>query len=303
MSAVHSRLNEPKGTVRQPWLPAGSDRVMLGLLVLGFALLYLPTYIDLSTTVWESDEQGHGPIILAICAWLLWQLRHRIAALPSRPAVGAGSAVLLFGLLLYVLGRTQAVLLFEVGSQIAIIAALLLLFKGPAAVKAAWFPLFFLIFMIPLPGALVAALTTPLKSAVSYVAEQLLYAAGYPIARSGVVLQIGPYQLMVADACAGLHSMFTLEALGLLYLNLMGYTSAARNVALAILVIPIAFIANVIRVIILVLITYYFGDAAGQGFIHGFAGMVLFLAGLMLMLAVDSLLGKIIPSGRKAVAA
>lgn len=275
---------------------------MLGLLALGFALLYLPTYVGLSTTVWESDEQGHGPIILAICAWLLWQLRHRIAALPSRPAVGLGSAMLLFGLVVYVLGRTQAVLLFEVGSQIVIIAALLLLFKGPAAVKLAWFPLFFLIFMIPLPGALVAALTTPLKSAVSYVAEQLLYAASYPIARSGVVLQIGPYQLMVADACAGLHSMFTLEALGLLYLNLMGYTSALRNVTLAVLVIPIAFVANVIRVIILVLVTFYFGDAAGQGFVHGFAGMVLFLAGLMLMLAVDSVLGKIIPSGRKTVA-
>lgn len=301
MSAVQPPLIDSKGTLRQRWLPAGSDRVVLGLLALGFALLYLPTYVDLSTTIWESDEQGHGPIILAICAWLLWQLRHRIAALPSCPAIGAGSTLLVFGLLFYVLGRTQAVLLFEVGSQIAIIAALLLLFKGPAAVKAAWFPLFFLIFMIPLPGALVAALTTPLKSAVSYVAEQVLYLFGYPIARSGVVLQIGPYQLLVADACAGLHSMFTLEALGLLYLNLMGYTSAARNVALAILVIPIAFIANVVRVIILVLVTYYYGDAAGQGFVHGFAGMVLFLAGLMLMLAVDGLLGRIIPSGRRAV--
>lgn len=277
--------------------------MVLGLLLVGYALLYLPTFADLTHTVWASDEQGHGPIILAVSVWLLFQLRQQIAALDSRPAVGLGSAVLVFGLLLYVVGRTQAVIMFEVGSQIAILAGLLLLFKGPQAVRLAWFPLFFLIFMMPLPSSLVAAVTTPLKAAVSYVAEQLMYVAGYPIARTGVILQVGPYQLLVADACAGLNSMFTLEALGLLYMNLMGYTSAVRNVTLAILIIPIAFVANIVRVMILVLVTYHFGDEAGQGFVHGFAGMVLFLAGLMLMLATDRLLGVFIPSGRKEVAA
>ena len=104
-------------------------------------------------------------------------------------------------------------------------------------------------------------------------------------------MNVGQYQLLVADACAGLNSMFTLEALGLLYMNLMQYTSVARNVTLSILVIPIAFFANVVRVIVLVLVTYHFGDAAGQGFVHGFAGMVLFLVGLVLVLFTDSLLG------------
>jgi exosortase B len=281
------------------WLPQGADLVVLALVLAGFALLYLPTYFDLSSTIWASDEQGHGPIILAVSLWLLFQLRHKLAELRAQPRPGLGGALFVFGLLLYVLGRTQAVLLFEVGSQIVVIIALLLLFKGAAAVRTAWFPLFFLIFMIPLPGALVAFVTTPLKSAVSYVAEALMYQLGYPIARSGVVLNVGQYQLLVADACAGLNSMFTLEALGLLYMNLMGYTSVLRNVTLAILVIPIAFVANIIRVIILILVTYHFGDEAGQGFVHSFAGMVLFMVGLMLMLATDKLLGRFIPSGRK----
>jgi exosortase/archaeosortase family protein len=104
------------------------------------------------------------------------------------------------------------------------------------------------------------------------------------------MLSVGHYQLLVADACAGLNSMFTLEALGLLYMNLMRYTSAARNVTLAVLIIPISFAANVIRVLVLVLVTYHFGDAAGQGFVHGFAGMVLFIVGLLLILATDWLL-------------
>ena len=277
--------------------------VALALVLAGFALLYLPTYYDLSHTVWASDEQGHGPIILGVSLWLLYQLRHTLAALPADPRPVAGGLLFVFALLLYVLGRTQAVIIFEVGSQIATIASLLLLFKGPRAVRLAWFPLFFLIFMIPLPGSLVAAVTTPLKAAVSYVAEALMYALNYPIARSGVVLHVGQYQLLVADACAGLNSMFTLEALGLLYMNLMGYTSVARNVTLAVLVIPIAFVANVIRVMVLILVTYHFGDEAGQGFVHEFAGMVLFMAGLTLMLMTDKLLGLFIPSGRKGAAA
>jgi exosortase/archaeosortase family protein len=94
----------------------------------------------------------------------------------------------------------------------------------------------------------------------------------------------------VADACAGLNSMFTLEALGLLYMNLMRYTSVARNLALALLILPISFAANVVRVMLLVLVTVHFGDAAGQGFTHGFAGLVLFLVALVLILAVDRLL-------------
>jgi exosortase len=141
--------------------------------------------------------------------------------------------------------------------------------------------------MVPLPATLVISITTPLKSAVSAVASSALYNMGYPVGRSGVILTVGPYQLLVADACAGLNSMFTLEALGLLYMNLMNYKSAVRNVALAILIIPISFIANIIRVMILVLVTYHFGDAAGQGFVHGFAGMVLFIVALTLILSVD----------------
>jgi exosortase B len=159
-----------------------------------------------------------------------------------------------------------------------------------------------MIFMVPLPSILVQIVTVPLKMAVSFCAEAILYAMGYPVARTGVVISVGQYQLLVADACAGLNSMFTLEALGLLYLNLMNYKSMARNVTLAILIIPISFCANIIRVMILVLVTYHFGDSAGQGFVHGFAGMVLFMVALVLILATDSLLGLFMGRGSKTSA-
>lgn len=255
----------------------------------GLIALYVPTWIDLSRTIWATEAQAHGPIILGVALWFFWKQRqiiHDLAAAPSR----AGWPLFIIGLLLYAIGRSQSIPIFEVGSQIVVLSGLLLITRGWAALGASWFPLFFLFFMIPLPGPVVDALTLPMKMAVSFVAEHVLYSAGYPISRTGVILQIGQYKLLVADACAGLQTLFTLEALGLLYLNIVRHDSLFRNVTLAILIIPISFTANVIRVMVLTLITYHFGDEAGQGFLHGFAGMVLFMTALLIIMGVDSLL-------------
>lgn len=286
----------PAQTERPPLLPAGFDGVVCGLLAFGFGLLYLPTYLELARTIWATDEQGHGPIILAVSFWLLYMRRHQIAAVPVAPMPVLGWAVLLCGLLLFTFGSSQDIIMFQTGSQIVVMIGLLLIFRGAAALKAAWFPLFFLIFMVPLPEALVAAVTAPLKMAVSATATAVLHLMGYPVGRSGVIMTVGQYQLLVADACAGLNSMFTLESLGLLYMNLMNYTSVRRNLALVLLLIPIAFAANIIRVMILVLVTYHFGDEAGQGFVHGFAGMVLFMVALIFMLVTDRILGLFLPA-------
>lgn len=230
--------------------------------------------------------------MLGIACWLIYrkwpEMWRRSEGEPAAP--GAGWPIFIFGLMLYVIGRSQQILLFEIGSVIWLLAAILLLMRGPSALKMQWFPLFFMLFMIPLPSTFVDAVTMPMKMAVSYVAETILFWFNYPIARTGVILQIGQYKLLVADACAGLHTLFTLEALGLLYLNLVRHDSLFRNVALAIFIVPISFTANVIRVMVLTLITYHFGDEAGQGFLHGFAGMVLFLSALLLIIGVDSLL-------------
>lgn len=276
---------------REAIFPPGIDLLVLGLLLAGFAILYVPSYVEVARTVWTTDEQGHGPIILAVSLWLLYQHRHALAALPVQPSLTVGLPLLIVGLVLYAVGRSQSFLGMEVGSQILLLCALTLCFLGKRALRLIWFPLFFLAFMTPLPEVLVSDVTAPLKSAVSTVSANMLYALGYPISRAGVILNVGQYQLLVADACAGLNSMFTLEALGLLYMNLMQYTSVARNVTLSILVVPIAFGANVVRVMILVLVTYHYGDAAGQGFVHGFAGMVLFLVGLVFVLVTDHALG------------
>jgi exosortase B len=260
---------------------------------IGLCALYLPTYVTLWNGVWNTEEQGHGPLILAVVAFLLWQKRHGLIDQADRPAPYCGWTVLVFGLLVYVLGRSQQILMFEVGSQIPVVVGSILIVRGWRTLKFVWFPLFFIVFMVPLPGIVVDALTGPLKRHVSEIAEFVLYGVGYPIARSGVTLTIGPYQLLVADACSGLHSLYSLTALGLLYMYLMQHKSVLRQVALGAVILPIAFGANIARVIFLVLVTYHLGDEAGQGFLHGFAGIVLFMVALLLLFAFDGLLGTV----------
>jgi exosortase B len=244
----------------------------------------------LSEKVWSTIEQSYGPIILAASLWLFWQRRERLVAMSSLPAPITGFAILFFSLLLYLVGQSQDVLMFATGSALFTLVALLLLYKGWPAVGLMALPLAVLVFVVPLPVEIVAQMTAPLKTGVSIVAADILSWAGYPVARTGVVLMVGPYQLLVADACAGLTSMFTLEAIGVVYMGLRNHLSKARNVTLGLLLIPISFVANVVRVLILVLVTYHFGDEAGQGFVHSAAGILLFMVATALMLLTDKAL-------------
>ncbi|MCR5886059.1 exosortase B [Rhizobacter sp. J219] len=267
-----------------------ASRAVAGVLLVGLLALYVPTMLRLIDQVWSTAEQGHGPLILALCAWMAWQRRARLAALPDTPNRWLGGPLLLASLAAYVLGHSQGILGLEAASQIGVLAALLLCFKGWAGVRVMALPLAFMAFTVPLPGIFVQTITMPLKVAVSACAEWLLHLVGYPVGRMGVVLVIGQYQLLVADACAGLNSMFTLEALGFLWMSLRPRSTAARDALLALVILPISFAANVVRVMVLVLVTYHFGDAAGQGFAHDFSGIVLFVAAVLMMIVAESVI-------------
>ncbi len=268
------------------WMP-----ILAGLLV-----LYVPVFYEFSVGLWQSDDHGHGPIILGLICWLIWRRRSSLTTAGSCPVAGrlAGGVLLLLGLVLYVLGRSQDVTIFEAGALVPILAGVMLTMRGWHGLRALWFPILFVAFLVPLPGTFVDALTNPLKQSVSAIVEQVLYAAGYPIGRTGVLLTIGQYQLLVADACSGLNSMFSLSALGLLYLYIIRRSSLLHNCVVVASILPIAFTANIVRVLVLVLVTYYFGDEAGQGFLHGAAGIVLVVVALALLLTLDGVLAKAI---------
>lgn len=275
-------LSNPKLSAFKPLL-----YVVLGLLV-----MYVPSFIDLFNGIWNTNQQAHGPIVFMVAIWFFYfKTTQAIKAnVPVVPAPYVGWPVLLLGCAIFVVGRSQSLYLFEIGSLILVLLGIMLLFFGKPMAKHFWFAFFFMLFMVPLPPSIVEAVTQPMKVAVSFTSEHLLYELGYPVARAGVIVLIGQYQLLVADACAGLNSLFTLEALGLLYMNIMRHESPLRNALLAALIIPISFAANVTRVVILALITYHWGDEAGQGFVHEFSGMLLFITALFLIICVDTFL-------------
>lgn len=288
-----SRIFQPQTTPKNRG-PA-SGLIAWWPILVGLALLYLPTWWELAHTTWHEEEQSHGPIALIVAVYLTWLRRREIIAAPSRPLPLAGWSLLGLGLMIYAVGRSQQVIIFETASQIPVLLSLLLLTKGVGLVRIVWFPILYLAFMIPLPGFLVSDATGPLKQSVSAMVETCLYQLGYPVARSGVTLIIGQYQLLVADACSGLNSIIALTAVGLLYVYLMWRRGWPGNALLLAAILPAAYAANVLRVIVIVLLTYYAGDATAQGALHGAAGVALFSSAVLLLIALDALLVRLIP--------
>lgn len=269
----------------------------------GLAVMYLPMYWAAAGGLWQSDEHAHGVIVLVVAMWLFWTTRRGVASACQSPSPAIGWLLFLFGLCVYLAGRVVGITILEFSSQPLVLAGLLLVLKGPSALKVAWFPIVYLVFMIPLPGIFVDAVTGPLKSWISMIVVEVLHWAGYPIARNGVTITAGQYQMLVADACSGLHSMFSLSALGTLFMYIMDRRVLLHNAVMVAAILPIAFAANIIRVMVLVLVTYHLGDEAGQGFLHGMAGMVLMLVALGSFFALDAALAGIVggTAGKPAI--
>jgi len=188
------------------------------------------------------------------------------------------------------LGRTQGVLGAEVLSAIAVIAGCVLLLAGRAMFSALAFPIAFLLFAVPLPDWMIDAATLPLKVFISDSATHILYAAGYPIAQNGVMIVIGPYQLLVKDACSGMNSIFALAAIGVFYVYVFRRHSRIRSLMLLAAIIPIAIAANFIRVVALVMIAYHGGIDRLAGPLHALTGLALFLVAVILLGMFDALL-------------
>jgi exosortase len=238
---------------------------------------------------WSTEQGGHGPLVLATGIWALWR------ELRTQPAeVHPGKLVLSLMLLgislaIFVVARITGILEIEAFAMYGALVTAAYLLVGGAVIRSIWFPLVYLAFTLPPPDTVVAFVTQPIKIAISSWAVSVLHLAGYPIASSGVTIQIGQYQLLVAAACAGLNSIVTLTALCLFYVYLKHRSNAIALVVISLAAIPVAIISNFVRVLVLVLVTYHFGDAAAQGFLHDFAGLLMFAIALLTIFGIDKL--------------
>ena len=256
-----------------------------------FVAAYASTFVTLVQGPWQTEQDGHGPLIIAAALWLVWQSRDRLRAAQVLPAPIAGWSLLLGGLVILVLSRNQDVIFLEVASEIPVIAGCILLLAGWNVLLSLAFPLGFLIFSAPVPGWLGDSITIPLKVLISDTVTDLLYALGFPIAQNGVIIQIGPYQLLVQDACSGLNSIFALSAIGIFYVYAFRWHEKVRALTLLAFIVPITIVANLLRVIALVLIAYYSGVGNIEGTVHDLTGIVLFIVAVTLMFLCDGMIG------------
>ena len=272
-----------------PPVPAGLITPANIMFAIGLAAILLPTMIEVARVSWSTEQGGHGPIVLVTGIWLLWrELKSGNAERqPGKLAVGA--ALLAPLLAIFLLARITGVLEIEAFAMYGALIAAAYLLAGGAVLRTIWFPLVYLAFTLPPPDSVVAAVTQPIKIAISQWAVSLLDLLGYPIANSGVTIQIGQYQLLVAAACAGLNSIVTLGALCLFYVYLRHRSNFTAFLVISLAAIPVAIVSNFVRVLVLVLVTYHFGDAAAQGFIHDFAGLLMFAVALLTVFAIDQL--------------
>jgi exosortase len=234
---------------------------------------------------WATDDDySHGFFVVPLAAFFAWERRAALLAAVHRPSL-MGLALLAASLICFVAGQLGAELFLTRISLIGVLAGLVLFVAGVEHVRILAFPLAFLLLMVPLPEIIFNRITFPLQMIASRLGETAIAASGVPVLREGNILVLPGRALEVAEACSGIRSLMTLIMLAIV----LGYFTERRTgvrVAIVIAAVPIAVLANAIRVTGTGLMSYWVGPAAADGFFHGFSGWIVFVVALAGLLAV-----------------
>ncbi len=274
-----------------PWSTA--TLLAAAVLLAGAAAVALPTMLMVARESWATEQGAHGPIVLLTGVWLLFHAWKNVGPI-TPPPWWRPVAIMVPLLALYVVARISQIVEIEGYVMYAVLLSAFYAVVGGAVMRRLAFPLFYMAFVFPPPDTVVYALTLPMKIAITESAVGLLSLFGYPIGYTGVWIQIGQYQLLVAAACAGLNSIISLSVLSTFYIYVRHAGNGLRAVVLALFIVPVAMAANFVRVLILILLTYYAGEAAAQGFLHNFAGLTMFAAALLILFGIDSAVGPLL---------
>lgn len=283
----------------RPWPPLGAFYSAPwwsrhGFLAMAAAAAAVPGIVSLARNYWSTEQGAAGPIILMTGLWLLWHEGKDLALVRDRVAAWIVPAALL------IVGActiTAAVTAKQWLQLLGIYASLVVVLYGVLGWRQLLrlrVPVLYLAFIIPPPENIAVPFTRALKELVAGASVDFLGKLGIPAARDGVLLYIGQYELVVAAACSGMNSIFSLTAIGLFYVYLLHRAHARYAALLAVLMVPIALFANAVRVVMLLLITYYGGEAAGQGLLHEAAGLLIFLIALATLILLDRALAPLL---------
>ncbi|HSH00713.1 MAG TPA: exosortase/archaeosortase family protein [candidate division Zixibacteria bacterium] len=260
--------------------------------------VYAPALLDLVKDWWTDANYSHGFLIPLISLYLLRKDRSKLNVALARPAsaatgAGAGAALLIAALGLYALGNGAAEYFTVRVSFVLALAGATLYFYGPAVLRAAWFPLAFLFFMIPWPYVIYYAATFPLQLLATKISMVALNAIGVAAVQQGNIIHLSGMSLEVAEACSGVRSMISLLALGALY----AYLSQARTTGRLIVFVstlPIALATNSIRVFFTAVLAYAAEAPVTEEPWHSALGLSVFVMAFVMLFIVSALTTKLL---------
>jgi exosortase len=259
-----------------------------GALLASFAILYRHVIVKLVHDWATDDNYSHGFLIVPLAIYLASERRQRLSDLTPRPSA-TGLLVVLASVGVLAAGTLGAELFLTRVSMIGVLAGAIVFLCGWQHLKALAFPVAFLLLMIPLPALIFNQIALPLQLLASRAGETALTVLRIPVLREGNVIVLAHTTLEVAEACSGIRSLVSLLTLGIVY----GYFIDPRapvRVAVALSTVPVAILANALRVAGTGIAAQYYGPQAAQGFLHSFSGWMVFVVALAAVFGVRYLL-------------
>jgi exosortase len=248
---------------------------------LAIVLVYLYSNIlhRLVLEWWTNPNFSHGFFVPPFAAFLIWKSRDQLKTVTVKPS-WSGLGIIAVGLVVLVAGVLGAELFLSRTSLLFVVAGLIVYFKGWKYFRVLFFPWLFLFLMVPPPTLIMNHITIPLQFVASDLATSLLRLAGVPVLQEGNVIQLPNMALDVVEACSGIRSLISLGVMAIIY----GYLLESSNILrllLAAAAIPIAVLANGLRIMGTGLTGLYWEPSKAQGFFHEFSGWVIFVVALV----------------------
>ena len=245
-------------------------------------LLFAPVIYQLIHLWSNSDDYSHGFFVIPIAVFMVWQNRQHILTLPVK-SLWAGFPIFLIGIIIYYICFVIRFHTLMNLSMILIILALFFFLSGWQITRAVFFPILFLLFMLPIPSAYYILLTNPLKLMITNISATIIGFMGIPVFQEGNLLFFANTHLEVAEACSGVRSLYSYLMLGCLFAMLSKQLS--KKIILILSTVPLAILVNIMRVTGTGILASYYGPKVAQGFFHEFTGFFLFAIGLILLFA------------------
>jgi len=252
------------------------------------AWIYAGVLRELWTKWTTNDNYSHGPLVPAVAALLVVARRRRLAALPIRGS-WLGLPLIASGCALEIAGLRADVFTLQGWSLIVVLFGVVLTLFGREWTRALAFPLGFLVFMLTFPPLIVNQLSFALKEVTVRFAQRAAEGLGATLLRDGMTIYLAGGELRVENPCSGLRSLLALLATGALFAGLQ-HGGGWRRLVLFLTAVPVAMVANAIRITALILVGHYVGVPAAGGLVHDVSGYVLYGIALVALLGVRRLL-------------